>query len=56
MLESLLGLRIEVDRLRFVPCLPPEWKEFIVHYRYREHYFISKSCRLRERARKFEYN
>jgi cyclic beta-1,2-glucan synthetase len=35
-LESLLGLRLEVDKLRFAPCLPPEWKALRVHYRYRE--------------------
>ena len=23
--ESLLGLRLEVDKLRFAPCLPPDW-------------------------------
>ena len=34
--ESLLGLRLEVDRLRFVPCLPADWETFSVHYRYRE--------------------
>src|SRR4030065_1829716 len=34
--ESLLGLRLEVDRLRFAPCLPADWKAFKVHYRYRE--------------------
>ena len=34
--ESLLGLRLEVDKLRFAPCLPADWKEFKVHYRYRE--------------------
>ncbi len=35
-LESLLGLRLEVDRLRFTPCLPVDWKGFTMHYRYRE--------------------
>src|SRR5450756_783684 len=35
-LESLLGLRLEVDKLRFTPCLPADWKSFKVHYRYRE--------------------
>ncbi|MDH4232355.1 MAG: cyclic beta 1-2 glucan synthetase, partial [Nitrospirota bacterium] len=35
-LESLLGLRLEVDKLRFAPCLPADWKSFKVHYRYRE--------------------
>ena len=34
--ESLLGLRLEVDRLYFAPCLPADWKEFKLHYRYRE--------------------
>jgi cellobiose phosphorylase len=35
-LESLLGLRLEVDKLRFAPCLPADWKTFKLHYRYRE--------------------
>jgi len=40
--ESLLGLRLEVDKLRFTPCLPPGWTSFKVHYRYREtHYHIN---------------
>jgi cellobiose phosphorylase len=34
--ESLLGLRLEVDKLRFAPCLPSDWKAFKMHYRYRE--------------------
>jgi len=34
--ESLLGLRLEVDKLRFAPCLPADWKGFKVYYRYRE--------------------
>ena len=35
-LESLLGLRREGDKLRFAPCLPGDWEAFKVHYRYRE--------------------
>ena len=40
-LESLLGLRLEGDRLegsrlRFAPCLPGDWEACKVHYRYRE--------------------
>ncbi len=35
-LESLLGLRLEVDRLYFSPCLPADWSGFTVHYRHRE--------------------
>ena len=36
MVESLLGLRLEVDKLYFAPCLPADWKTFKLHYRYRE--------------------
>ena len=34
--ESLLGIVLESDRLRFDPCLPVDWPEFKVHYRFRE--------------------
>jgi cellobiose phosphorylase len=34
--ESLLGLHLDVDKLRFTPCLPSEWTSFKLHYRYRE--------------------
>ena len=34
--ESLLGLRLEVDTLRMTPCLPADWKTFTLHYRYHE--------------------
>ncbi|NTW66725.1 MAG: cyclic beta 1-2 glucan synthetase, partial [Nitrospirae bacterium] len=34
--ESLLGFRLETDKLSFRPCLPGEWDSFKVHYRYRE--------------------
>ena len=34
--ESLLGLRLEADRLSFAPCLPADWKIYKVHYRYKE--------------------
>ena len=34
--ESLLGLKLEVDKLRFTPCLPSAWPGFTMHYRYRE--------------------
>jgi len=35
-MESLLGIRLKVDKLRFAPCLPADWESFKVHYRYRE--------------------
>ncbi|MBI4952336.1 MAG: cyclic beta 1-2 glucan synthetase [Myxococcales bacterium] len=33
--ESLLGLRLEVDRLRIEPVMPASWNAFDVHYRHR---------------------
>jgi cyclic beta-1,2-glucan synthetase len=35
-LESLLGVTRQGDRLLIEPCLPVDWKAFTVHYRYRE--------------------
>lgn len=34
--DSLLGLRVEGNTLRVVPCLPAHWPSFRIHYRYRE--------------------
>jgi cellobiose phosphorylase len=34
--ETLLGLTVEVDQLRFTPRVPAEWKSFTLRYRYRE--------------------
>ncbi len=34
--ESLLGLRLEVDKLHIEPCIPADWETYKVHYRYRE--------------------
>ncbi len=35
-LESLLGLRLEVDKLHIAPRLPVHWGGLTIHYRYRE--------------------
>jgi cellobiose phosphorylase len=35
-LESFLGLRLEVNKLFIEPCFPADWKGFKVRYRYRE--------------------
>ncbi len=37
--ESLLGLHLEVDKLRITPCLPTAWTRFQIHYRYRETFY-----------------
>jgi cellobiose phosphorylase len=34
--ETLLGLTVEVDKLRFTPRVPANWKSFKLNYRYRE--------------------
>ena len=36
LVESLLGLRLEGDKLRIAPCLPVAWTTFKLQYRYRE--------------------
>ncbi len=35
-MESLLGLRLEVNQLHFTPCLPADWKSYKIHYRFRD--------------------
>ena len=37
--ETLLGLRLEVDKLRLEPMLPDEWESCRVHYRFRETFY-----------------
>ena len=39
LLESLLGLRLEVDKLTFAPCLPVDWPSFSLQYRFRETFY-----------------
>jgi cellobiose phosphorylase len=34
--ESLLGLRLETDKLFIEPCLPSDWITTKINYRYRE--------------------
>ncbi len=33
--ESLLGLKLEADKLHIAPCMPPAWNEYKLTYRYR---------------------
>jgi cyclic beta-1,2-glucan synthetase len=37
--ESLIGLRLETDKLHFAPCLPDSWTTFKIHYRYRQTFY-----------------
>jgi cellobiose phosphorylase len=36
LIESLLGINLEGDRLRLAPLMPAAWSAFKVHYRYRQ--------------------
>jgi len=35
-IESLLGIRLETDKLHIEPCIPADWKSYKIQYRYRE--------------------
>ena len=37
--ETLLGLQLEVDHLRIAPCIPAHWQSYKIHYRYRETFY-----------------
>ncbi|NTV27108.1 MAG: cyclic beta 1-2 glucan synthetase, partial [Methanothrix sp.] len=37
--ESLLGLKLNVDKLRIEPCIPADWTSYQMHYRYRETFY-----------------
>ncbi len=44
-IETLLGLHLEVDHLRIAPKIPADWDAFTIHYRYRETvYHINIRC------------
>ena len=38
--ESLLGLRLEVDRLRVEPLLPDDWQGFRIRYRHHQTVYV----------------
>ncbi len=44
LIESLIGLRFDVDLLRFSPCLPAGWERFVIRYRFRETVYL---CTIR---------
>jgi cellobiose phosphorylase len=42
--ESILGLRLDADKLHIKPCIPAHWASFKMNYRYRETvYYITVS-------------
>jgi len=39
-IESLLGLRLETDKLFIEPCIPSDWDSYKIHYRYRDTVYL----------------
>ena len=37
--ETLLGVHLDVDKLRLRPCIPDDWESYKIHYRYRETFY-----------------
>ncbi len=37
--ETLLGLHLEGDHLRITPCIPEDWDQYKIHYRYRDTFY-----------------
>ena len=35
-IESLLGMRLEIDKLYIQPCIPSDWTTYKINYRFRE--------------------
>ena len=45
--ESILGLRLEADKLHVEPCIPAHWESFKMNYRYRETVYHITVCQMR---------
>ena len=50
--ESLLGLKLEIDKLYIEPCLPSDWVSYKIHYRYRETIYRITLTQLHENVSK----
>ncbi|KAA3627887.1 MAG: cyclic beta 1-2 glucan synthetase [Proteobacteria bacterium] len=48
--ETLLGLRLELDHLRIAPCIPAHWESYKIHYRYRETFYHITVRRIGEKS------
>jgi cellobiose phosphorylase len=46
LVETLLGVDLEVDKLRLTPRLPKLWNEYKIHYRYRQTVYHIRIARL----------
>jgi cellobiose phosphorylase len=48
--ETLLGLKLEVDQLCISPCIPKHWESYRVHYRFRETVYHIHIRRVAEKS------
>ena len=48
--ETLLGLQLEVDHLHIAPCIPAHWESYKIHYRYRETFYHITIKRVGEKS------
>jgi cellobiose phosphorylase len=48
--ETLLGLQLEVDHLCIAPCVPASWQTYKIHYRYRETIYHITVTRVGEKS------
>jgi cellobiose phosphorylase len=46
--ESILGLRREADKLHLKPCIPAQWASYKMNYRYRETVYHITVSQMRE--------
>ncbi|MHB8898239.1 MAG: GH36-type glycosyl hydrolase domain-containing protein [Thermoguttaceae bacterium] len=51
LVENLLGLKLEVDRLALSPLFHPEWSDYRIHYRYRNAFYDIHVVRTEPGAR-----
>jgi cellobiose phosphorylase len=51
-IESLFGLKLEVDHLHIEPCLPADWKRVKVFYRFRDTNYNITIIRITETDKK----
>jgi len=54
--ESLLGLRVEADRLSVAPCIPTEWNSYTLHYRFRDTPYRVQILQVREDNARASYS
>ena len=50
LVEKLLGLKLQMDRLILAPLFPAGWSEYKIHYRYRNTFYHIQVIRTEPKA------